>query len=149
MRHFSQLLGGLSAAIALTAHAAEPATGALSVNIYGLQSNGGKVGCWLYDAAHAKGYPTDATAARALHWGAIADHNATLSFADLPAGTYALACFHDENGNGKLDTNWIGIPKEGMVASNNAKGRMGPPKFDDAKFAFAAPGMELKLKVKY
>ncbi len=67
----------------------------------------------------------------------------------MAPGTYALACFHDENGNGKLDTNWLGIPNEGMVASNHAKGRMGPPKFEDAKFAFTGPALELVLKVKY
>ena len=45
----------------------------------------------------------------------------------------AVACYHDGNGNGKLDTNMLGIVKEGMGASRDAKGSMGPPKFDNAK----------------
>ena len=39
---------------------------------------------------------------------------------------------HDENDNKKLDTNLIGIPKEGFGYSKDAMGRFGPPKFDDA-----------------
>jgi len=38
--------------------------------------------------------------------------------AGIPPGTYAIACYHDENDNGKLDTNFLGIPKEGTGASN-------------------------------
>ena len=149
MRPGAKLIYVLHALVAVSVLAEEPPSGTLSVRVHGLQSNAGKVGCWLYDAAHAKGYPTDATAARALHWGAIANQAAALTFDGLPPGTYALACFHDENGNGKLDTNWLGIPNEGMVASNHAKGHFGPPKFDDAKFVFAPPNLELLLKVKY
>ena len=137
----------LSAALALAATAAEPAAGALKVRVEGLHSASGQVGCWLWD--QPKGYPTDPALARALHWGAIAAGSATLRFDGLAPGTYALACFHDENGNRKLDTNWLGIPNEGMVASNHAKGRMGPPKFDDAKFAFAESPLELVLKIRY
>ena len=48
------------------------------------------------------------------------------------AGEYAITVFHDENANSKIDTNWIGMPKEGIGVSNNAKGKMGPPKFKDA-----------------
>ncbi len=52
----------------------------------------------------------------------------------LPPGEYALTVFYDANGNGQLDTNFIGIPKEPVAMSNNAKMRFGPPKYDDARF---------------
>ena len=58
----------------------------------------------------------------------------TLEFNDVKKGTYAISVFHDENSNEKLDTNVMGIPKERFACSNNAKGFMGPPKWDDAKF---------------
>ena len=48
-----------------------------------------------------------------------------------------MAAYHDENGNGKLDTNFLGIPSEGVAASNDAKGTMGPPSYEKAKFAVA------------
>ena len=51
---------------------------------------------------------------------------------DLPEGEYAVVAFHDENGNGELDRNVLGIPTEGHAFSNDATGRMGPPAFADA-----------------
>ena len=50
----------------------------------------------------------------------------------LPPGTYALGLFHDLNGNGVLDKNLFGIPKEPYGFSKNARGRLGPPSFEDA-----------------
>lgn len=52
-------------------------------------------------------------------------------FEDLPAGEYALAIFHDENGNDELDTNWIGIPKEPFGFSVTGMKTFGPPKFHE------------------
>lgn len=52
-------------------------------------------------------------------------------------GTYALKVFQDLNGNGKLDTGWMGIPKEPYGFSNNAMGRFGPPALDDLWFDIA------------
>lgn len=61
----------------------------------------------------------------------------------------AISAFHDENSNGKMDTNWIGIPAEGFAASKNPKAFMGPPKFEDAKFKIKElgnPTLELQFK---
>jgi len=52
----------------------------------------------------------------------------------LSQGVYAVSAVYDENGNDKLDTGFLGIPKELVAFSNNAKGRFGPPKFDDSSF---------------
>ncbi len=52
---------------------------------------------------------------------------------DLPAGTYAIKVFHDENNNGELDTNFIGIPKEGVGFSNNPS-LTGMPSFQKVSF---------------
>ena len=50
---------------------------------------------------------------------------------DLPLGHYALAIFHDENGNEELDTNFIGIPKEPLGFSNAKLKTFGPPGFKE------------------
>lgn len=55
-----------------------------------------------------------------------------LTFRGLATGKYAIALYQDENRNGKLDTNVVGIPVERYGFSRNAQGRMGPPSFDDA-----------------
>ncbi|MCY4549613.1 MAG: DUF2141 domain-containing protein [Defluviicoccus sp.] len=53
-------------------------------------------------------------------------------FADLAPGDYAVAAFHDADGDGKLGQNAVGMPIEGFGFSNGATGFMGPPGFDEA-----------------
>ncbi|MDB5876834.1 MAG: hypothetical protein JWQ41_248 [Variovorax sp.] len=62
----------------------------------------------------------------------LRDGSAQLVFIGLPPGRYMLKSFADENGNGKLDTNLVGLPTERYGFSNDAEGRMGPPGFDAA-----------------
>ena len=69
-------------------------------------------------------------------------------FKDMPEGEYAFAVYHDANGNGKMDKNLIGIPTEDYAFSNNALGKMGPPKFAAAKFAVPAAGATVRVSLK-
>lgn len=55
----------------------------------------------------------------------------------LSASSYAIAVHHDKNNDGKVNTNFIGIPKEPMRALNGAKGKMEPPKFAEAAITLA------------
>lgn len=59
----------------------------------------------------------------------------TAVFRGLPAGTYGAKVFHDVDGDGRMDMNPFGIPTEPYAFSNNAVGRMGPPEWDQARFA--------------
>jgi len=54
---------------------------------------------------------------------------------EIPVGTYAIKVFQDVDSNGEFNKNWIGMPKEPFGFSNDAKGRMGPPSFEDASFS--------------
>ncbi len=65
----------------------------------------------------------------------ISNKNAQVIFTDIPAGTYAVSTFHDENKNKKLDTNAIGIPKEEYGFSNNPSAMFGPPSYSKAQFS--------------
>jgi uncharacterized protein (DUF2141 family) len=134
------LAGGLS-------FAESPPSGVLTVRVSQLRSNDGQVGCMLYNSS--KGFPTDPSAAAQKRWCPIRTKTSTCSFDPIPAGTYAVACLHDENGNGKLDTGIFGIPTEGTVVSNHAKGFMGPPSFDKAKFSFSGAATALDLRMGY
>jgi uncharacterized protein (DUF2141 family) len=69
-------------------------------------------------------------------------------FNKVHAGTYGLSAFHDQNENGKLDTNFLGMPIEDYCASNNARGVFGPPSFDDAKFTFRGGTKKLEAHLK-
>ncbi|MEN7550332.1 DUF2141 domain-containing protein [Rapidithrix thailandica] len=59
-----------------------------------------------------------------------------VEFEYLPKGTYAVSAIHDINNNGKLDKNFLGIPKEPYGFSNGAQGKFGPPAFEEAKINF-------------
>src|SRR5260370_39841002 len=95
-----------------------PAMGVLTVRITSLRSNNGQIGCMVYNSA--KGFPKDSSAALQRRWCPITNAASTCAFEPIPAGTYAVACFHDENKNGKLDTGLFVIPNEDTLASNHA-----------------------------
>ena len=66
----------------------------------------------------------------------------------LAPGDYAVSLIHDENGNGKLDTNFLGIPKEGVGFSKNPKISFGPPTYAATRFDVAADTVE-PIRMKY
>lgn len=77
----------------------------------------------------------------------VTDQKAEVAFNDLKYGTYAVAIFHDQNANGKIDTNFLGIPKESYGHSNNVRGSFGPPSFDKAKIELGSPEKQIKIKI--
>jgi uncharacterized protein (DUF2141 family) len=131
----------------LCASAAWAAGGGITAHVTALRSARGQVGCMLY--ASEQGFPKEPEKALRRMWCPISGSEARCAFDPVPAGTYAIACFHDENGNGKIDLGLFGIPKEGTAASNDAKGTMGPPSFADAKFAFSGQPAELAMRMSY
>ena len=62
------------------------------------------------------------------------DGRATATFSDLDPGEFAISAYRDKNNNGRLDTGFAGKPTEPYGFSNDAKGRFGPPKFEQARF---------------
>ena len=70
-------------------------------------------------------------------------------FPDLPHGVYALTVCHDENANEDCDTNFLGLPKEGIAVSNDAMRRFGPPRFEDASFRLDEPQRSLSVRMFY
>ncbi|MEO8590991.1 MAG: DUF2141 domain-containing protein [Flavobacteriales bacterium] len=67
---------------------------------------------------------------------------------DLTVGRYAIKAFHDVNDNGKLDTNWIGIPSEPYGFSNDAMGTFGPPSFEQAGFVVKTGANTVRFRMK-
>ena len=63
----------------------------------------------------------------------------TFVLGQLRPGTYAVVVVHDEDGNGKLNRGFLGIPTELVGFSNNAKILFGPPSFDKTSFVLSEP----------
>ena len=71
-----------------------------------------------------------------------------VTFNDVAEGEYAISMFVDENNNGKLDTNAIGMPIELFAFSNGAMGNFGPPSFAEAKFIVGKDNMTHVITLK-
>ena len=121
----------------------DPSYGSLKITITGLDSDKGKVRVavfdaperWLKEAAYAKILDIEG---RSCEW----------LIEDVPVGEYGIAVFHDENGNGTNDRNFLGIPSEPYGFSNKARARFGPPKWEKARFPVTSPRTEVVVEVK-
>jgi uncharacterized protein (DUF2141 family) len=113
------------------------------------RSEKGLVFCALW--RNAEGYPERHDhAARDGMSASLDGRRARIHFEAVAYGDYALACFHDENANRTLDTNLIGIPSEGTGASNGARGWLGPPSYEAARFSVSAGGPDtLTVRIDY
>ncbi|CAL2076666.1 DUF2141 domain-containing protein [Tenacibaculum sp. 190524A05c] len=76
----------------------------------------------------------------------IEDGKCKIVFENVPAGEYAITCFHDKNSNGKMDFQSNGMPLEDYGASNNVM-NFGPPQYDDAKFTITDKDVSLDIKL--
>ena len=103
--------------------------GDLTIEVSGITPNAGRIYIAVYDRADS--FPTPGRQRVSQVLDPTANH-LTAHFKDLPPGQYAAVAFQDPNGNGKLDKNFLGIPKEPYGFSNGARGSAGPPKFSAA-----------------
>lgn len=101
----------------------------------------------LYDKDN--GFPTKSQNAFKNDMKKVSAATEKIVFTDIPYGEIAVSVWHDENDNGKMETSLIGIPKEGLGVSNDAKGKMGPPKFKDAKFKVEKEAQTVEINIKY
>jgi uncharacterized protein (DUF2141 family) len=72
----------------------------------------------------------------------------TWKLIDVAYGVYGIAVFHDENKNGKIDKNFLGIPQEAYGFSNNMRVVFGPPSWEKSKFAVTGSITEISIEVK-
>ena len=70
---------------------------------------------------------------------------ALINFGSHRPGQYAIAVIYDQNENGKLDTGFLGIPKEKIGFSNDAKGKFGPAKWADTHFSLENSDLQVAI----
>ncbi len=73
----------------------------------------------------------------------------TLCVAARKKGQYAVAVYHDENDNHKLDRNWIGLPTEGFGFSNDPTLFLAPPSFEESAFKINGDLTHVEVEMKY
>jgi uncharacterized protein (DUF2141 family) len=105
----------------------------INVKVKAVRNNKGSIICGLFTSQ--KGFPSESKGnALAVQKVASVKPEVECRFNDLKMGTYAISVLHDENNNEKMDTNFLGIPKEGYGASLNHYHATSPPTFTENKF---------------
>jgi uncharacterized protein (DUF2141 family) len=141
---FAVLMFATLPAVAL---AQSPCPG-IHVQILNIRNSTGTVACALFESP--EGFPIEflrsATNVMVIK---IRKSQARCDFEDIPPGTYAMAVIHDENMNGKLETNWLGSPTEGYGFSNDATGRIGAPSFSAASFPYDGQNVDVTMRLHY
>ena len=119
-------------------------TGDLVVIITGLENNDGQIMIALNNSE--EDYNAKGRAFRSIKT-EIEQLTFSWSCTAIPFGEYAVKVYHDEDGDGELDTNFLGIPTEYYGFSNNARGSFGPASWDDAKFLFHTKKDTIAIRV--
>lgn len=120
------------------AHAAD-----LTIQVDNVRSGDGQVMVALYDGAATFLRQPVRRASAAAGAGST-----TLVVRDLAPGDYGIAVYHDANGNGRMDTNMMGIPVEPFAFGRDAQGTMGPPAFDAVKLAVPSGGLATRVTLR-
>jgi uncharacterized protein (DUF2141 family) len=117
------------------------------VTIDGLRDAVGQAMIFVFN--NADDFPTKRDRAVAAKKVPVISSSMSIVFDEMPAGTYGVAVYHDENMNDKMDRSWYGMPEEGYGASNDSRGTFGPPKFSDARFEFTGPQDTVRIVIHY
>lgn len=138
----------LLAGLALAAlQAVADGQGDIEVRVEGVRSDAGQVFVTLFDSD--EGFPGAEGAGVGTLSARQVDGTAVVVFENVAYGEYAVAAYHDEDGNGKMKTVYGSIPLEGIGISRDAKGVMGPPKFKDAKFPLDSAAASVTVTIRY
>ena len=113
----------------------------LRVSLSGFEEKTGSVRVALFASAE------DFAAGRQLagYFTLVAGDTVEAVFAGLAPGRYGITTFYDQNANEKLDSNLVGMPTEPFGFSRNARGRFGPPAFDDFAVELSDEGVSLEI----
>ncbi|CAB1060538.1 hypothetical protein D1BOALGB6SA_5304 [Olavius sp. associated proteobacterium Delta 1] len=120
-------------------------TGKLVVDISGFPNSDGFAMVALNNSEES--YKGGENTAVAKTKSMVVDQKAQVIFTNLPYGWYGVSIYHDENSNGEMDKNAMGIPKEAYGFSNNAKGFFGKPAYKKVKFELNSAEKQIAIKL--
>jgi uncharacterized protein (DUF2141 family) len=124
-------------------------TSASSVRVVvkGIKPVKGNIGLLIFNSK--QGFPSDEKMAVKQSIITVTSSTMEYVFEGLTPGKYAVAIIHDENSNKRLDTNFMGIPREGYGVSNNIVNMFGPPGFEESSFTLKPGTYTAEIKVNY
>lgn len=121
---------------------------AINVKIQNIENNTGVIACAIFETG--QGFPDKFLKfATKIMITQIRGKDASFEFSDIKPGKYAIAVIHDENHNGELDTNWLGVPKEGYGFSSGAEVTLSAPSFSDAEFLYNGGDLQMSIHLNY
>ena len=119
----------------------------IRINVTNVSTKKGNILVALYNSD--KGFPGGKEGAIRTATGLAQNEKCLIVIDNVVAGNYAVALFHDTNGDSKLNSNFLGIPKEGYGFSNNAANLFSAPKFKQAAFIHGNVVTDITIQMKY
>lgn len=116
----------------------------VDVAVHGVLSDAGLVRVALCEKADFPGFACRYVGSAPAHPGAVLVH-----IAGVVPGTYAAEVFHDTDRSGRIETNFLGLPRKAMGFSRGAWMRFGPPSFDDAALQFGTADTRVEVALRY
>lgn len=118
----------------------------LTVKVTGIRNSDGYFMVSLWDKPD--GFPDDQFT-KELIYKEVKSPTFSFTIKGLPYGNYALAALHDENKDGEMEYNWVGMPKEGFAFSRNYNVTLRAPKWEESVFKLDTPKKEIEMKMQY
>ena len=139
----NRLMTGITSTCAILLGATISTAGALEIKFDGITKDKGTVRVALFasEADFKADQPVAQQKAPAKKGGV------TIRLEDVTPGRYCIASFQDLNNNEEIDTNFVGVPKEPYGFSRNARGRFGPPDFNDMAFDVGEETQKLEIRL--
>ena len=128
-----------------TSPAVSASTGNLIINVSGFPNSDGFAKVALYNSE--KSYLDGEASAISKTTTMVVDQKVQVVFTNLSYGRYGVSLYHDENANGKMDKNAMGIPKEAYGFSNNAKGFFGKPDYTNVAFQLNSAEKQITINL--
>ncbi len=131
----------IASVLCVVASASQAAT--LTINVKGLRQANGHLLLAVHGGEENYSKQSNPAAMRRVE---VKSETQQIVIPELAAGDYVVSIIHDSNGNGKLDTNFVGMPTEGWGFSNNV-GARGRPSYNDAKVNVPETGSEISIQL--
>ena len=140
------VLAALALSTITAAAAVAQTANRISVTVTGLRNDDGAVRCGLY--ASPDGFREPGREFRGVA-APIKSQRAKCVFGNIPSGTYAVAVFHAERNEARMEYGMFGKPKQGYGFSRNPSSGLGPPSFSSAAFELKGGAQAMQVQLHY